>query len=107
LLPLKAKLQEITVSLPFFPARQLAGAPARGVGPPEQQAAPVAAGALEIYNPAARRWEELAGANSFRLPGSYAVPDGEVRLRINDSQATGGQPFYFLPPTVAYQGVRE
>ncbi|NLW07712.1 MAG: hypothetical protein GX039_07025 [Clostridia bacterium] len=107
LLPPEAKLQEITVNLPFFPAQQLAGGLARGVGPPAQQAAPVAAGALEIYNPTAGRWEELSGANSFRLPGSYAAPDGEVRLRINDSQATGGKPFYFLPPAVAYQGVRE
>jgi len=107
LLPEGARIEEIIIDFSFFPAQVSPGAPARAVGPPVQQAAPVVAGALEVYNPARRRWEILAGANSFRLPGSYATPDGEVRLRVNDRQATGGQAFYFLPPMVAYQGVRE
>ncbi|MDN5344171.1 MAG: hypothetical protein PWQ18_282 [Clostridia bacterium] len=106
-LPPEAKFEEITITFPFFLSMTPPGNPKGATGPPAPQMTAVVAGALEIYNPARQAWEKLAGANEFRLPSSYATPDGEVRLRVNDRQATGGQEFYFLPPSISYQGVKE
>ncbi|WP_353928555.1 DUF4350 domain-containing protein [Desulfofundulus kuznetsovii] len=104
-LPAGAKVEEITVELPFFPARSTPGMPRGAVGPPSSQAGDVAPGALEIYHPGRGRWEPLAGAKSFTLPGEYVKPDGEVLLRVNGESFSSGRGFYFLPPTVAYRGV--
>ncbi|MDQ0286724.1 hypothetical protein J2Z49_001841 [Desulfofundulus luciae] len=106
-LPAGAKVEEVTVELPFFPTRSTPGMPKGAVGPPSSHPEDVAPGALEVYHPGRGRWEPLAGAKSFTLPGEYARPGGEVLLRVNGESFSSGRGFYFLPPTVAYRGVME
>lgn len=107
-LPEGTKIKEIIVNLPYFPATSLPGKFKGGqVGPPSPSPAPVGPGALEIYNPWQGQWQELTGASLFRLGAEYALPGSEVRLRVNGFSQNSKKCFYFLSPTVAYQGVRE
>ncbi|MDI6631304.1 MAG: hypothetical protein QME13_02620 [Thermoanaerobacteraceae bacterium] len=106
-LPPNAEIREITVHLPFFPAR-LFPATAPMPGKPSLAPQPVAPGAFAVYHPGSDSWKELSGATSFTLPGEYVLPGGEVRVRV---KGTGGpqseKGFYFLPPQVSFQGVVE
>ncbi|HCJ79399.1 MAG TPA: hypothetical protein DHV84_05340 [Desulfotomaculum sp.] len=110
-LPEGTKIKEITVNLPYFPGIPLPGKPGKfkdgPMGPPSPSPTPVEPGALEIYNPWRGLWQELTGTSLFRLGAEYALPGGEVRLRVNGFSQNSKKFFYFLPPTVAYQGVRE
>ncbi|GAB6275278.1 MAG: hypothetical protein STSR0004_21430 [Peptococcaceae bacterium] len=107
-LPEGIKIKEITVNLPYFPGISLPGNFKGGpVGPPSPHPAPVKPGVLEIYNPRRGQWQELAGSSLFRLGAEYAMPGGEVRLRVNGFSQNSKNFFYFLPPTVVYQGVKE
>lgn len=106
-LPPGARIEEITVDLPYYPVQAPPGGPKGPGGPPSPNPAPVERGALEIYNPATGAWEELAGRERFTLPGTYATATGEVQLRVNGFEEQSGRMFYFLPPRVGYQGVKE
>jgi hypothetical protein len=106
-LPQEAKIKEVKVDFPYYPGLQQPGMPKDASGPPSSSVANVGSGALEIYNPAKGQWQELAGAKKFDLSGEYALPDGEVRLRVNGFNPESGKAFYFLSPSVAYQGVKE
>ncbi|MGB9887200.1 MAG: hypothetical protein ACPLRW_09395 [Moorellales bacterium] len=100
-----ARVEEITVHLPYYPVQAPAGGPKGPGGPPSPNPAPVEPGALEIYNPLTGAWEELAGRERFTLPGSYTTAGGEVQLRVNGFEENSGRQFYFLPPRVGYRGV--
>ncbi|MEW6173078.1 MAG: hypothetical protein AB1510_08450 [Bacillota bacterium] len=106
-LPAGARIQEIQVHLPFFPANKTTGMspePQKRSLPPQ----PVAPGALEIYHPGRDCWEGLSGAKTFTLPGEYALPGGEVQLRVKGMGSPPAETaFYFLSPVVAYKGVIE
>jgi len=106
-LPPGARVKEITVELQYFPSSPVPGQPKGAFGPPAPAPADVESGALEVYHPPSGQWRELSGAKTFRLSGEYALPGGEVRLRVNGFEPSAGKSFYFLPPAVAYQGVRE
>ncbi|MEW6276831.1 MAG: hypothetical protein AB1556_17190 [Bacillota bacterium] len=106
-LPPGARVKEITAELQYFPSTPTPNQPKGTFGPPSPSPADVESGALEIYHPPSGQWRELSGAKTFRLSGEYALPGGEVRLRVNGFEPSTGKSFYFLPPAVAYQGVRE
>jgi hypothetical protein len=99
-----ARVEEITVYLPYYPVQAPTGGPGPGGGP-SPNPAPVEPGALEIYNPVTGAWEELASQERFVLPGTYAAAGGEVQLRVNGFDEKSGRQFYFLPPRVGYRGV--
>ena len=103
-LPPGAQVREITVELQYFPGSPVPGQLKGAVGPPAPSPADVESGTLEVYHPPSGQWRELSGAKTFRLPGEYALPGGEVRLRVNGFEPSTGKSFYFLPPAVAYQG---
>lgn len=106
-LPPGARVEEITVHLPYYPVQAPPGGPKGPGGPPSPNPEPVEPGALEIYNPATGAWEELAGQERFTLPGAYATATGEVQLRVNGFDEASGRMFYFQPPRAGYQGVKE
>lgn len=106
-LPPGARVKEITAELQYFPSTPTPNQPRGTFGPPAPSPADVESGVLEIYHPPSGQWRELSGAKTFRLSGEYALPGGEVRLRVNGFEPSTGKSFYFLPPAVAYQGVRE
>ena len=106
-LPQNAQTKEIALEFQYFPDTAQQSIPKGAPGSPAAAAADVEAGVLEIYNSSAGQWQNLSGAKTFRLPGEYALPGGEVRLRVNGFGPASGKFVYFLPPAVSYQGVME
>ncbi|MBC7347838.1 MAG: hypothetical protein H5U00_10395, partial [Clostridia bacterium] len=104
-LPAGARVERISVTLPYFPMQKPPGTPPDFQGPPAPQAVPVEAGVLEVYHVARGRWETLSGATHFTLGEEYVGPAGEVRLRLHGARPDSGRAYYFLPPAVAYEGV--
>lgn len=94
-------IQRIRLYLSVYPTARPGG-----IGIPAEAAA-VPPGVLEIYHPGRGDWEELTGLKEFVLGGDYALPGGEVRVRIRVPGDQPGNQIYFLPPAVAYEGVRD
>ncbi|WP_027364826.1 hypothetical protein [Desulfotruncus alcoholivorax] len=96
----KTSVKKITVHMDYFPVQ----GNAKGMGPPSPKPAAIPDGVLEIYHPGHGAWQTLSGPGTFTLTGDYALPDGEVRLRVTGGDPNKGTGFYMLTPTVAYGG---
>ncbi|WP_449241428.1 hypothetical protein [Desulfoscipio gibsoniae] len=100
-LPADASLNKIGVQFDYFAA----GGNGKGLSSPAARPGAVPEGVLEVYHPGKNIWQPLSGSGIFNLTGDYAVSSGEVLLRITGGDPKKGTGFYFLTPTVAYEGV--
>lgn len=96
----QTSVKEVTVHMVYLPVQ----GSSKGMGPPAPKPTSIPDGVLEIYHPGHEAWQTLSGSDTFTLTGDYALPDGEITLRVTGGDPGKGTGFYMLPPTVAYGG---